>query len=120
METEERDTAIAQLARAQDPGRRSRRIVCSVPLTLSLGSHSLSARSAVINAHGALLLCPEPLPEGTAIALVNEKTEERAEASVVWTGLVTLSLASPTLFQFKIGIEFRQAATEFWGSDYKA
>jgi hypothetical protein len=105
---------LAEMAR-----RRTPRIVCGVPLNLTLGSHSLSVRSAVINAHGALILCSEPIPKGTRVALVNEKTGERAEASVVWTGVVNLSLASPTLFQFKIGVEFHQPAAEFWGSDYK-
>jgi hypothetical protein len=99
--------------------RRTPRVTCGIPLTLSLGSHSLPVRSAVINAHGALILCSEPIPEGTPVALFNDKTGERVEASVVWTGVVTLSLASPTLFQFKIGVEFRRLASDFWGTDYK-
>gem|GEM_PF-6371302 len=41
-------------------------------------------RSAVINAHGALILCSEPIPEGTPSR--NEKTGKRVEASLVWTG----------------------------------
>jgi len=98
--------------------RRTPRVVCGIPLTLSLGSHSLPVRSAVINAHGALILCSEPIPDGTSIALFNDKTGKRVEASVVWTGGVTLSLASPTLFQFKIGVEFHQFAEAFWGPDY--
>jgi hypothetical protein len=98
--------------------RRTPRVVCDIPLTLSLGSHSLPVRSAVINAHGALVLCSEPIPEGTPIVLFNDKTRERVEASVVWTGGVTLSLASPTLFYFKIGVEFRRLAAGFWGPDY--
>jgi hypothetical protein len=98
--------------------RRTPRVVCGIPLTLSLGSHSLPVRSAVINAHGALILCSEPIPEGTPIVLFSDKTGKRVEASVVWTGVVTLSLASPTLFQFKIGVEFRRPATDFWGPDY--
>lgn len=98
--------------------RRTPRVVCVLPLTLSLDSHPLPVRSAVINAHGALILCPEPIPEGTSIALFNDKTGEHAEASVVWSGVVTLSLSETTLFQFKIGVEFCQPAAEFWGSDY--
>ena len=98
--------------------RRTPRVTCNIPLTLSLGSHSLPVRSAVINADGALILCSEPIPEGTSIALFNDKTGERVEASVVWTGGVTLSLASPTLFQFKLGVEFRSLAANFWGPDY--
>jgi hypothetical protein len=117
---EERNRDLEQpLPTAELDRRRTPRVVCNVPLVLSLDSHSLPVRSAVINAHGALVLCPEPIPEGTSIALFNEKTGERAEASVVWSGVVTLSLSSHTLFQFKIGVEFREPAANFWGSDYK-
>ena len=102
-----------------DPGlRRTPRVVRSIPLTLSLRSHSLPVRSAVINAHGGLILCSEPIPEGTPVVLFNDKTGKRVEASVVWAGVVTLSLASPTLFQFKIGVEFHGLETAFWGPDY--
>lgn len=117
--TEETRQATLPVHSGERGSRRTPRIVCQVPLTLKFGSHSLSVRSAVINAHGALILCPEPIPVGTWIALVNEKTGECAGASVVWTGVVNLSLASPALFQFKIGVEFRQPDLEFWGSDYK-
>jgi hypothetical protein len=99
--------------------RRSPRVVCSVPLLLSLGSHALAVRTAVINSNGALVLCPESISEESAITLFNDKTEEHIEASVVWSGLVTLSLASPTLFQFKLGVEFRQPSAGFWGPDYQ-
>ncbi len=98
--------------------RRTPRVVCAMPLILSLGPLSLPVRSAVISAHGALILCPEPIPEGASIALFNNKTSEHAEASVVWSGAVTLSLSSTTLFQYKIGVEFREPAADFWGSDY--
>jgi hypothetical protein len=117
--TEERNRELDPLLPPAEPyHRRTPRLICSIPLTLSLGSHSLPVRSAVINADGALILCSEPIPEGTSIALFNDKTGERVEASVVWTGGVTLSLASPTLFQFKLGVEFRRLAASFWGPDY--
>lgn len=98
--------------------RRTPRVVCSIPLVLLLGSHSLPVRSAVINANGALILCPEPVPVGTSIALSNDKTGKSIEAHVVWTGLVSLSLSSPTLFQFKLGVEFQEPTADFWGLDY--
>lgn len=120
METQEVDRAVELLVHPPELNRRrSPRVVCGVPLLLSLGSHALAVRSAVINANGALVLCPEPIPEGTAIDLFNDKTGEHVEASVVWSGLVTLSLASPTLFQFKLGVEFRQPSVGFWGPDYQ-
>lgn len=78
--TEERNRELEPpLHPTELDGRRSPRVVCGIPLILSLGSHSLPVRSAVINAHGALILCPEPIPEGTPIALFNDKTAKRVE-----------------------------------------
>lgn len=113
---------VPELEPALPPGesrRRSPRLVCGIPLTVSLGSRSLPARSAVINIHGALILCLEAIPEGAFITLFNEKTGGRVEAFVVWTGVETVSLASPSLSQFKMGVEFRRPAADFWGLDYK-
>ena len=116
--TQERTPEPEPLNPVEPDQRRTPRVVCGIPLTLSLGSHSLPVRSAVINAHGALIFCSEPIPDGTAIALFNDKTGKRVEASVVWSGGITLSLASPTLFQFKIGVEFDRPAAAFWGPEY--
>jgi hypothetical protein len=112
----------------QDPmtetRRRSPRVVCVVPLKVSQPASILQAQTAVISAHGALILSPEPIPEGTPLLLVNQKTGTRLEASVVWTGLTPLSAPSDfseTMFpcpQYKIGVEFQRPAPEFWGSDY--
>lgn len=98
--------------------RRTPRLLRLIPLTLSLGSHSLAVQTAVISANGALILSSEPVPAGTPIGLLNPKTGELVEGWVVWTGLVTLSPNSPSLFQFKLGVEFLLPAAEFWGSDY--
>jgi hypothetical protein len=104
--------------------RRSPRIVCAVPLTVSLGASILQAQSAVINANGALILSPEPIPEGIPLTLVNRTTGARVEGSVVWTGVVPLSPPWPTAEsslpspQYKLGVEFHRPAPEFWGSDY--
>lgn len=106
------------------PVRRSPRVVCAVPLTVSQSMSIFHARTAVISLHGALVVSPEPISEGTLLTLVNQKTGARAKATVVWTGLTPLStpstpedatLPSP---EYKIGVEFRGPAPEFWGSDY--
>ena len=119
-ETDERFHEAEQPLHSVGPARRrSSRVVCSIPLTLSLASRFLPVRTAVINAQGALLLCPEPIPKGTPIALFNEKTGRRVEASVVWTDTIDMSLTSPSLFRTKIGVGFRRSDVEFWGSDYE-
>jgi len=119
--TQERFQELERPLHPAEPARRrSPRLVCRIPLTLSLASHFLPVVSAVINAQGALLLCPETISEGTPIALFNEKTGRRVEASVVWTDSVDMSLLSPSLFRTKIGVAFRRRDVEFWGSDFEA
>lgn len=99
--------------------RRSPRVVRVVPLTLSLDdSISLQVRSAVINAHGALIISPEPIAEKTPVTLFNQNTGACVKGSVVWTDRTPSPLHSRSSAQFKLGIEFREQAAEFWGSDY--
>lgn len=104
--------------------RRSPRLVCAVPLTVLQSASTFDAGSAVISAHGALIISPEPIPEGTLLILLNRRTGARAEAEVAWTGLTPLSRPSPSDHdslpcpEYKLGVEFHQPTPEFWGSDY--
>ncbi len=104
--------------------RRSPRIVCAVPLTVSHSMSTFEAQSAVINAHGVLLVTPEPIPEGNSLTLINRRSGRRVEATVVFSGLTPLAPPSSpdegsfSIPQYKVGVEFRQPMPEFWGSDY--
>ena len=91
--------------------RRSPRIVRLVPLTLTDGDRTVDAESAVINAHGALILSPAPFVLGTAVSLTNRRTAASIEGRIVWEE-VDPSAA------FKLGIEFERPAPDFWGADY--
>ena len=92
--------------------------ICPTLCAIERSTASLMALKPRRTRSRSARLCSEPIPEGTPVALFNDKTGKRVEASVVWAGVVTLSLASPTLFQFKIGVEFDGLGTAFWGSDY--
>lgn len=82
-----------------------------VPLTLSDGDRTVDARSAVINAHGALILSPIALVPGTAVVLANRRTGASIEGRVVWE-------ETDPQTAHKLGVEFDRPSPEFWGADY--
>jgi hypothetical protein len=92
-------------------GRRSPRIVVRVPLEVQ-PLESLSATTAVINLHGALIVSPVPWVSGTILKIRNQKTKRSIEARVVWTG------SDDGTGSYKLGIEFEEPESGFWGSDY--
>ena len=92
-------------------GRRSPRIIAHIPLTVQPIQESISAVTAVINLHGALILSHVPWPAGTALDIRNQRTNRSIRARVVWTG--------PNEGQgYKLGVEFEGAESGFWGADY--
>ena len=93
-------------------GRRSPRIVARVPLDVEPIKESTSAFAAVINLHGALILSPVPWPSGTALSIRNQKTNRSIQARVVWTGPQEASGS------YKLGVEFEEPESGFWGDDY--
>jgi hypothetical protein len=66
----------------------------------------------VINLHGALILSPVPWPSGTALNIRNQKNERSIRARVIWTGPEERSGS------YKLGVEFEDAESGFWGDDY--
>jgi hypothetical protein len=92
-------------------GRRSPRIVARVPLEVQ-PIEAITATTAVINLHGALILSEVPWTAGTALNLRNHKTGRSIQARVVWTG------PQESSGLFKLGIEFEAAESGFWGDDY--
>ena len=93
--------------------RQSPRVVRLVPLTLSDGDRSLAAQSQVINAHGALIVSPQPFDLGSEVAVTNLRTGASIDGTVVWIG------DDEPPGPFKLGVEFESPSPEFWGSDYE-
>jgi hypothetical protein len=93
-------------------GRRSPRIVASIPLDILPLPEASTAVTAVINLHGALILSPVPWPSGAALEIRNQKTNRSIRARVVWTGPKEGSGS------YKLGVEFEDPESGFWGVDY--
>jgi PilZ domain len=92
-------------------GRRSPRIIARVPLDIK-PLDSFTATTAVINLHGALILSPVPWVSGTILKIRNQKTDRLIEARVVWTG------PDDGTGLYKLGVEFEEPESGFWGHDY--
>ena len=93
--------------------RRSPRIKLHVPLRVETTGSACSGHTAVVNRHGALVLCPLPCGQGTPIDVLNLKTGERAQFQVVWSGGEYL----PGVY--KLGIEMQEDRPTFWGPEYE-
>ena len=93
-------------------GRRSPRIVARIPLDVQ-PLQSLTAVTAVINLHGALILSPVPWVSGTILNIRNQKNNRSIQARVVWTGPQEASGS------YKLGVEFEAPESGFWGDDYR-
>ena len=93
-------------------GRRSPRIVARIPIEIEPVQERVTAATAVINLHGALILSPVPWPSGTALNIRSQKTNRSIRARVVWTG------PNDGTGTYKLGIEFEDTESGFWGNDY--
>ena len=91
-------------------GRRSPRLVARIPLDVQPIQEPCT--TAVINLHGALILSPVPWPSGTALNIRNQKNNRFIRARVIWTGPEERSGS------YKLGVEFEDAESGFWGNDY--
>jgi PilZ domain len=91
-------------------GRRSPRIVASIPLDVQPIQESCI--TAVINLHGALILSAVPWSAGTILDMRNQKNNRSIRARVVWAGPQEASGS------YKLGVEFEGPESGFWGDDY--
>ena len=66
--------------------RRSQRVIVRVPITLVLTeagqAAKITANTVAVNIHGAMVLCPRALDEGTKLELENGRTGEKIAARV--------------------------------------
>lgn len=65
--------------------RRAQRVLLRMPVLLHLPNRPepLSAQTHTVSQNGAMILSPEPLAEGTVIALENPRNQKRVDARVV-------------------------------------
>jgi hypothetical protein len=92
--------------------RRSRRILAAVSLEILANGEVIPASTAVINLHGAMMLCSVKWPQGSELKFKNPENGVVARGRVVWSGDV-----APNGLH-KLGVEFAAASPELWGSHY--
>jgi hypothetical protein len=85
-----------------------------MPIMLAGDGPLVSAVTAVVNIHGALILSPLDFPEGAELEIQNLKTGESARFTVVWNG------GEERLGAYKLGVELIQENPRFWGVDFAA
>jgi hypothetical protein len=92
--------------------RRSPRILKRVALRITgAGGTAHESYSAVINAHGALLISPVEYPGGTIVLLENQRQGVTSRGRVIWSG------GEEEGTGFKLGVELLDGV-DFWGRDY--
>jgi hypothetical protein len=93
--------------------RRSRRILAAVSLEILANGEVIPASTAVINLHGAMMLCSVKWPQGSELKFKNPENGVLVRGRVVWSGD---DLAPNGMHKF--GVEFTAASPELWGSHY--
>jgi len=97
------------MADAGDPRRRSQRVVAQVPLRVAAGGAEALGQSAVVNRHGALILCGVSASDGDEIQVTNTVSGESARCRIVWAG------GEDETGLKKYGIELLEERPRFWG-----
>ena len=89
-------------------------MITRIPLKIAIGDHfPVSALTADISQHGALILSPVPVPFPATICVQNEHTGECASARVVRSASANHSGL------YAVGVEFIHAAgSPFWRGEY--
>jgi hypothetical protein len=90
--------------------RRAQRVLLRMPVVIHIAGKSQATVNGIthtVSASGAMILVPDPLPEGTKLTIENPKTQMRVEAKVVrppqFTGEGSL-----------IPVEFSTPSPTFW------
>lgn len=94
--------------------RRSQRIVLSVQLLVTgklpnSAPISEHASTAIVNAHGALILLREPVTIGQVLVLQNLTTTEEINCTVV-----DVDVSSGAAGEQEVGVEFAEECPRFW------
>lgn len=91
--------------------RRSQRVIVRVPVTLEMTKSGqvvkIPAYTVAVNIHGAMVLCTRSLDSGTAIVIVNNRTNERANARVT-------RIPHESAEGYLIPLEFDKTLPMFW------
>jgi len=95
-------------------GRRSPRVVFQIPIRIVGSGSACDGRTAVVNRHGALILCPVLYPDESTLQITNPESGEIAPFRVVWWG------EDDAKGMHKAGVEMLEDRLHFWGPAYES
>jgi hypothetical protein len=101
---------------AEAGGRRSMRVLLSVPILVS-GKTTVGedfqedARTLVVNAHGALISLAAQVAAGQQVTVANKSTQKALACRIVY-------LSNAQVGKTQMGIEFERPSAGFWQIDF--
>ena len=105
--------SVAKLADQHGSSRRrTQRVKIAIPITVRIPRANASfyeetTETVVVNAHGCLARLAVPLEQDQQIRIINSKSNEEQDCTVVWIGKFTEG-------KTEVGLEFSQPAPRFW------
>lgn len=94
--------------------RRSPRIAAQVPIAVAFEGLVVDGQTAVVNRHGALILCGVNCADDDLLDVTNKTTHENVRCQVVWCGSEIVDGVR------KLGVEMGDDRPAFWGIDFSA
>jgi hypothetical protein len=90
--------------------RRAQRALLKIRVVVQVvgKANTLEGHTHTVSASGAMLIIPEPLPEGTIVILENPKAQSKVEARVVRPPQMSHDGAL-------VPVEFTSPSPNFWG-----
>jgi hypothetical protein len=90
--------------------RRAQRALLKIRVVVQVvgKANTLDGHTHTVSASGAMLVIPEPLPEGTIVILENPKAQSKVEARVVRPPQMSHDGAL-------VPVEFTSPSPNFWG-----
>jgi len=90
--------------------RRAQRALLKIRVVVQVvgKANTLEGHTHTVSASGAMLIIPEPLPEGTVVILENPKAQSKVEARVVRPPQMSHDGAL-------VPVEFTSPSPNFWG-----
>ena len=92
-----------QLAQA----RRSQRIQIAMPVVVRGANFKEMASTVAVNVHGCLVMLEAKVTQGDQIRLINPKTVEEMQCTVVYLG-------KPEDGKIPVGVKFSEPSPLFW------
>ncbi len=90
--------------------RRAQRVLLRIRVIVHVAgkSNTLEGNTHTVSASGAMLIIPEPLPEGTTLTIENPKAQTKVEARVVRPPQMSHEGS-------QVPVEFTSPSPNFWG-----